>query len=250
MNDAFILLLHHHLCFFVLLLIPHHCQSILFAYTAAHGCDAPLVIARSAIAITMTSTWYAEEGDGASRSKGYGGKHRRAKGARDAHTLGKERRQQYYKNAKTIANYRKVVKEVEESEKNAEGATKRHIEKYKEVFNDSVNKEKRYHGNRSGEGEGDETGSFGPRTRRVSGKKRPNPFQRELNAKQKSEQAKLKRIEDAERQRKKAERAGKRRKRESKNHRKRTKHGQPLMKYQMGSILQKIEREYGHRRGK
>ena len=249
MNDAFILL-HHPLCFFVLLLIPHHCQSILFAYTAAHGCDAPLVIARSAIAITMTSTWYAEEGDGASRSKGYGGKHRRAKGARDAHTLGKERRQQYYKNAKTIANYRKVVKEVEESEKNAEGATKRHIEKYKEVFNDSVNKEKRYHGNRSGEGEGDETGSFGPRTRRVSGKKRPNPFQRELNAKQKSEQAKLKRIEDAERQRKKAERAGKRRKRESKNHRKRTKHGQPLMKYQMGSILQKIERDYGHRRGK
>ena len=60
----------------------------------------------------------------------------------------------------------------------------------------------------------------------------------------------MKRIEDAERQRKKAERAGKRRKRESKNHRKRTKHGQPLMKYQMGSILQKIEREYGHRRGK
>ena len=100
--------------------IPHHCQSILFAYTAAHGCDAPLVIARSAIAITMTSTWYAEEGDGASRSKGYGGKRRKAKGARDAHTLGKERRQQYYKNKKTIANYRKVVKEVEESEKNAE----------------------------------------------------------------------------------------------------------------------------------
>ena len=138
----------------------------------------------------MTSTWYAEEGDGANRTKGYGGKHRRAKGREGRAYLGKREAPAVLQNCeKTIANYRKIVKEVEESEKNAEGATKRHIEKYKQVFNDSVNKEKRYHGNRSGEGEGDETGSFGPRTRRVSGKKRLNPFQRELNAKKRKVRA-------------------------------------------------------------
>ena len=206
----------------------------------------------------MSSSWHLSSNNNNNNKKNgkknyYG--HGKQKGARDAHTLAKERRQQYYKNSKTIANYRKVVKEVEESEKNADGSTKRHIEAYKNVFSDTVNKEKRYHGKHNNDNDdkndsNDKKGRFGPRTRRVTGKKRPNPFQRELSAKEKLKEEKLKRQEDVKQQRKETERLNKRRKRNSKNHRKRTKHGQPLMKYQMGSILEKLEKEYaaGNRR--
>ena len=71
-----------------------------------------------------------------------------------------------------------------------------------------------------------------------------------MSAKEKIKEEKLKRQEDVKQQRKETERLNKRRKRNSKNHRKRTKHGQPLMKYQMGSILEKLEKEYaaGNRR--
>ena len=203
-----------------------------------------------------SSSWY-KNVDGSnnkhdSKKKKYGPGNNKYKGARDAHTLGKERRQRYYQNAKTIANYRKIVKEVEESEKHADGSTKRHIEAYKNVFSDSVNKEKRYHGNNNSKKDDEEGnkkssgGRFGRQTRRATGKKRPNPFQRELTAKAKLKEEKLKQQEDAKQQKHEAERVTKRRKRESKNHRKRTKHGQPIMKYQMGSILEKIEKQYGN----
>ena len=127
---------------------------------------------------------------------------------------------------------------MEESEKNAEGATKRHIEKYKEVFNDSVNKRKGTMATVVERVRETKRDLLAP-ARGASVVKSARILFSELNAKQKSEQAKLKRIEDAERQRKKAARAGKRRKRESKNHRKRTKHGQPLMKYQWAAYCKR-----------
>ena len=176
------------------------------------------------------------------------------KGARNAHDLGKERRQKFYQGAKIISQYRKAVKESQK-----EGVAQRPKQDFEKEF---INQEpQRYHSSgvradKKEEGGGPEQGKkrkrrpgqgenaqkFRPATHRMTGKRRPNPFKKQLQAREMREEERQKRLEEANERQKEVKKALKKRKLDTKKMRKRTKRGQPVMRNAMEKLLEKIQR--------
>jgi|EP00945_MAST-04E_sp_MAST-4E-sp1_P003081 hypothetical protein len=180
------------------------------------------------------------------------------KGARDAHDLGKERRQKFYKGAKIISQYRKAVKD---AEKDGSSSQRPKQKEEKEFINQEP---QRYQRSRTGEradrttheddegakgrkrkrrpGQGENSQKFRPSTHRMTGKRRPNPFKKQLQAREMREVERQQRLDEGVERQKEVKKALKRRKFDTKKMRKRTKHGQPVMKNAMEKLLEQIQR--------
>jgi|EP00505_MAST-04D_sp_SCG-Rhode-Island_P005413 hypothetical protein len=168
-----------------------------------------------------------------------GGAREKRGGPRDAHDLSKEKRKQFYKQAKVISGYRKIVKQVEKERfGNAVGSV------LEEAVNHST---RRYHRPKEGGTSAEDSTvvekRFRPKTHRTTGKKRPNPFKKELTKQEERAAEHQRQIEEREEKSQKVKQSLKRRKVESKKMRQRTKYGQPVMKNALAALLEKIQRD-------